>query len=56
VAELVEAVLTDEALRKGILETQRRALAEVRAIDFGALLAERLAPVLAPTPAPEARA
>ena len=31
-----------------MLETQARAIGEVRAIDFGALLLERLAPVLEP--------
>ncbi|HET8645321.1 MAG TPA: glycosyltransferase, partial [Vicinamibacteria bacterium] len=58
VAELVHQVLTDEALSGSILASQQRALAELRAIDFGALLADRLAPVLG-TPAPrpsEARA
>jgi hypothetical protein len=57
VAELVHQVLTDASLREGILETQRRALAELRAIDFGALLADRLAPVLGRSAPPhEARA
>jgi glycosyltransferase involved in cell wall biosynthesis len=46
VAGLVDRVLTDEALRGAVLDTQRRALDAVRSIDFGALLRERLAPVL----------
>jgi hypothetical protein len=46
VAELVQAVRTDPALRRAVLATQERALREVRAIDFRALLMERLAPVL----------
>jgi glycosyltransferase involved in cell wall biosynthesis len=57
VAELVHQVLTEASLREGILKTQRRALAELRAIDFGALLADRLAPVLGRSAPPhEARA
>jgi L-malate glycosyltransferase len=51
VAELLHQVHTDPALRRGVLATQERALREVRALDFGALLMERLAPVLE---APEA--
>jgi len=46
VAELVHRVLTDAALRSAVMGTQERALAEVRATDFGALLRERLAPAL----------
>jgi len=46
VAALVARVLGDGALRARILETQARAIAEVRATDFGALLLERLRPVL----------
>jgi glycosyltransferase involved in cell wall biosynthesis len=45
-AELVNAVLVDPKLRGAVLATQERAVAEVRATDFGALLRERLAPVL----------
>jgi glycosyltransferase involved in cell wall biosynthesis len=48
VAALVDRVLTDGALRGAVLRTQARALAEIRATDFGALLRDRLAPVLAP--------
>jgi len=47
VAELVHQILSDGALRCAVLATQERALASVRATDFGALLGERLAPVLA---------
>jgi len=51
VAELLHAVLTDGRLRRAVLATQERALEEVRAIDFGRLLMDRLSPVLR---APEA--
>ena len=47
VAELLGRVGEDAALRSAVLRTQQRALAAVRAIDFSALLQERLAPVLA---------
>lgn len=46
VAALVDRVLTDDALRGSVLATQERAMASLRAVDFGALLLERLAPVL----------
>jgi L-malate glycosyltransferase len=46
VAELIGRVHEDGALRSAVLRTQERALATVRAIDFSALLQERLAPVL----------
>ena len=36
----------DPALRAAILETQQRALSELRAIDYSALLLDRLAPIL----------
>ena len=42
----MQRVLTDDALRAQVLKTQARAMAEVRAIDFGSLLLDRLAPVL----------
>jgi glycosyltransferase involved in cell wall biosynthesis len=48
VAELLHALVSDAGLRSKVLETQERALAELRGIDFGALLAERLGPVLGP--------
>lgn len=46
VAELVHDVLTRPDLRQAVLASQERAMAELRAVDFGALLQERLAPVL----------
>jgi len=58
VAELVGRILRDEGLRRRVLATQSAALERVRGIDFGALLLERLAPVLqaparpAPPPPP----
>jgi glycosyltransferase involved in cell wall biosynthesis len=47
VAELLGRVREDHTLRAAVLRTQERARAAVRAIDFSALLQERLAPVLA---------
>ena len=52
VAELVHGVLTDKVLRAAVMATQARAIAEIRATDFGALLRERLAPVLDSEPPP----
>src|SRR5262249_54986655 len=46
VAELMERVLADAALRRSVLASQERAVGRIRATDFGALLLERLAPVL----------
>ena len=46
VAELLHDVVTDGKLREAVLGTQRRAIAEIRARDFGALLRDRLRPVL----------
>jgi len=46
VAELVHVLRTDPALRWSVLATQERTLREVRAVDFGALLMDRLSPVL----------
>ena len=46
VAALIDRVLNDGALRASVLGTQSRALASLRAVDFGALLLDRLAPVL----------
>jgi hypothetical protein len=46
VAGLMHHVIRDETLRAQVLETQARAIAAVRAIDFGSLLLDRLAPVL----------
>lgn len=46
VAELIDRVLTDASLREGVLAAQRRAIDAIRATDFGALLRDRLRPVL----------
>ena len=46
VADLVRAVLEDKQLRDAVLATQERAIREVRETDFGALLRDRLAPLL----------
>jgi glycosyltransferase involved in cell wall biosynthesis len=46
VAELVRSVLTDQSLRRAVLSAQERAMRELKATDFGALLRERLGPVL----------
>ncbi len=55
VAELLERVTHAGELRRAVLASQARAIAEIRATDFGALLRERLAPMLdgpAPSAAP----
>jgi hypothetical protein len=46
VAELAYSVLHDDKLRAAVIATQERAIARIRGTDFGALLADRLAPVL----------
>jgi glycosyltransferase involved in cell wall biosynthesis len=46
VAELMGEILTRPGLRASILEGQMRVLRELKAVDFDALLLERLAPVL----------
>jgi glycosyltransferase involved in cell wall biosynthesis len=46
VAELLHQVVTDRSLRERVLAAQERAIREVRATDFGALLLDRLSPVL----------
>jgi glycosyltransferase involved in cell wall biosynthesis len=46
VAELIRDVLTDETLRRSVLATQARAVEQIRGTDFGALLRDRLRPVL----------
>jgi glycosyltransferase involved in cell wall biosynthesis len=51
VAELIQSVLTEPALRQAVMTTQARAIARIRGTDFGALLRERLAPVLDSGPA-----
>lgn len=50
VAELLGRLGKDEGLRRAVLETQERAMAEIRSTDFGALLLERLHPVLEGAP------
>ena len=46
VAELLRLLVADAGLRRAVLATQERAVAELRATDFGALLMDRLEPVL----------
>jgi len=46
VAELLGRICGDGELRRTVLATQERAVARIRATDFGALVAERLRPVL----------
>ncbi len=46
VAEVLWRVRHDEALRRSVLASQQRAIDELRRTDFGALLRDRLAPVL----------
>jgi len=50
VAELLGAVLEGGALRGAVLDAQARAMGRIRAVDFGALLLERLAPILGQRP------
>ena len=46
VAALLAEVQANPGLRRRILDSQDRAIGEIRATDFGALLADRLQPVL----------
>jgi glycosyltransferase involved in cell wall biosynthesis len=46
VAELLDRVTRGGPLRRAVLESQARAVAGIRATDFGALLRARLSPVL----------
>ncbi len=46
VAELLRDLVADGPLRRAVLRTQSRAIEEIRRVDFGALLLERLGPVL----------
>jgi glycosyltransferase involved in cell wall biosynthesis len=46
VAELIESLVADPALRAAVLASQARALEQVLGVDHGALLLERLGPVL----------
>jgi glycosyltransferase involved in cell wall biosynthesis len=52
VAEILDRVTHGGPLRRAVLASQARAIAEIRATDFGALLADRLAPVLLRDPSP----
>jgi len=47
-AELMGLVVRDADLRRLVLDSQARAIARIRGTDFGAVLAERLRPVLGP--------
>ena len=46
VAELLDGVTHGGELRRAILASQARAIAEIRGTDFGALLRDRLSPML----------
>jgi glycosyltransferase involved in cell wall biosynthesis len=46
VAELVDRLARGGTLRRAVIESQRRAIATIRATDFGAVLRDRLSPVL----------
>jgi len=46
VAELLDAVTRGDTLRRTVMAAQKHAVAEIRGTDFGALVRERLAPVL----------
>jgi L-malate glycosyltransferase len=48
VAEVLGRLLQDAAVRASVLKGQERRIARLRALDFGGLLRERLAPVLGP--------
>jgi L-malate glycosyltransferase len=50
VAALLHEVRRGTALRAAVLASQARAVEEIRALDFGALLRQRLAPVLEDAP------
>jgi glycosyltransferase involved in cell wall biosynthesis len=51
VAELLDHLTHGGALRRAVLAGQAKAVAEIRATDFGALLRQRLRPLLEPAPA-----
>jgi glycosyltransferase involved in cell wall biosynthesis len=46
VAEVLDRVVRDAALRRAVLATQERVMTRLRATDYGALLLDRLSPVL----------
>lgn len=50
VAEVLGALTQGGPLRRAVLASQQRAIAEIRATDFGAVLRERLRPVLETPP------
>ena len=55
VAEVLGRVTEGGPLRRAVLASQQQAIASIRATDFGALLRDRLRPVLeSPRPAPAA--
>ena len=45
-AEVLDRVTHGSDLRRAVTASQKRAAAEIRGIDFGALVLDRLAPVL----------
>jgi len=51
VAELIHTLVRDEPLRRRVLNGQARRVRELRSTDYGALLLERLEPVIG-SPAP----
>ena len=54
VAEVLDRVTHGGELRRAVMASQARAIAEIRSTDFAALLRERLSPVLqAASPSPE---
>ena len=50
VAGLIDVLISNGPVRQAVLASQARALAAIRVTDFGALLRERLAPVLDGSP------
>ena len=46
VAELLGRLRRNEGLRQAVLATQERAMSQIRSTDFGAMLLDRLRPVL----------
>jgi glycosyltransferase involved in cell wall biosynthesis len=50
IAELLGRLLRDDGLQRAVLATQERAMREIRATDFRALLLDRLRPVLEGAP------
>jgi hypothetical protein len=50
VADLLDRLTRGGDLRRAVLASQARAIAEIRSTDFGALLRERLSPVIPTSP------